>query len=256
MLTSYYDSLREYAQLPYSADFEAFFDGSKSFSNKVYNQQFKGTLRSVSRLFSLTSDPDAISTPDQLILKYDQPLYTFSNNRKFSSYHEELIPQTNSRFTISPFLADFVSGPLYAGWDETLRKLIITNKFLPRTHAGYQVTIPKSGRMQFKNSNLQKPEKYKIKFTVWPLSSKILNQDKSQTAIPYSTLYTPQAEFESPGDPRFDTLSTLPANWETRNRRSNLGLGKTYENIFDYLTPQRGGFIWPGTTKIKLKINP
>ena len=34
-----------------------FFEGSKSFSNKVYNQQFKGTLRSVSRLFSLTHDP-------------------------------------------------------------------------------------------------------------------------------------------------------------------------------------------------------
>ena len=52
---------------------------------------------------------------------------------------------------------------------------------------------------------------------------------------------------KAPGDPDFDTLSTLPANWETRNRRSNVGLGKTYENIFDYLAPQRGGFIWPGT---------
>lgn len=260
MLTSYYDSLREYAQLPYTADFEAFFDGSKSFTNKVYNQQFKGTLRSVCRLFSLTSDQDAISAPDQLILKFDQPLYSFSPNYKFSFYHEEVTPEAKlsgltSSLKISPFLADFVSGPLYAGWDETLRKLIITNKFLPRSYAGYQVTIPKSNPIGFKNINVRNLDKTKIKFTVWPLSSKLLNQGKDQTTVPYSTLYTRQAEFEAPGDPRFDTLSTLPANWETRNRRSNLGLGKTYENIFDYLAPQRGGFLWPGTPNINLKSN-
>lgn len=280
MLTAYYDSLREYAQLPYASDFESFFDGSKSFSNKIYNQQFKGTLRSVCRLFSLTSDPDAVPATEQsnqLVLKYDQPLYTFSNNRNFSSYHEELIPEfktngSHTRVKVSPFISDFISGPLYAGWDETLRKFIITNKFLPRSSAGYQLLVPsnfqskvrpESARMQNKikllatdTDNSQRVEKYKIKFTVWPLSKKLLDKGKNQTTIPYSTLYTPQTEFEAPGDPRFDTLSTLPANWETRNRRSNIGLGKTYENIFDYLAPQRGGFVWPGTSKPNLKINP
>ena len=60
ILSSYYDSLRDYSTLPYSNDFENFFDGSKSFSTKVYNQQFKGTLRSLCRLFSLTMDADSI----------------------------------------------------------------------------------------------------------------------------------------------------------------------------------------------------
>jgi hypothetical protein len=255
MLTAYYDSLREYAQLPYTLDFEAFFDGSKSFSNKVYNQQFKGTLRSLCRLFSLTSDPDAIAKATeskQLVLKYDQPLYTFSTS--FNSSHEEVIPEISNGYSPSeeqtnlmtryetPFLSDFVSGPLYAGWDETLRKFIVTNKFLPRTSAGYQLVVPR-----FLTKTSQTPEQYKMKFTVWPLSKKFLNQDNDlKKMIPYRTLYTPQSEFEAPGDPRFDTLSTLPANWETRNRRGNIGVGKTYENIFDYLAPQRGGFIWPG----------
>jgi hypothetical protein len=58
MLMAYLDSLNSYAELPYEEDFDDFFEGSKSFSNKVYNQQFKGTLRSVARLFSLTLEDD------------------------------------------------------------------------------------------------------------------------------------------------------------------------------------------------------
>ena len=84
----------------------------------------------------------------------------------------------------------------------------------------------------------------------------MINEGKNQSLIPFTTLYTPQSEFGTSGDPAFDTLSTLPGNWETRNRRSNVGLGKTYENIFDYLAPQRGGFIWPGNSKIPTKIVP
>jgi len=267
MLTAYYDSLRDYAQLPYANDFESFFQGSKSFSNKVYNQQFKGTLRSICRLFSLTTDPESnlvSQTKNQLVLKYDQPLYVFSETPKFSPYHEEIpskvnLPNINSNVKVSssrrqsPFVTDVTAGPLYAGWDEKNRKLIITNKFFPRNVAGYEMTIPTRNEKQFikYHSNF---EKKKIQFTIWPLSNKILSEGKDKTTVPYITLYTPQSEFEAPGDPRFDTLSTLPANWETRNRRSNVGLGKTYDNIFDYLAPQRGGFLWPGNAKPNFKL--
>ena len=81
ILTSYYDSLRDYSKLPYSSNFENFFNGSKSFTNKVYNQQFKGTLRSVSRLFSLTSSDET----NKLVLKFDQPLY---QEKEYSAFHE------------------------------------------------------------------------------------------------------------------------------------------------------------------------
>jgi hypothetical protein len=60
MLMGYLDSLNSYAELPYEEDFDDFFEGSKSFTNKVYNQQFKGTLRSVARLFSLTLEDDDV----------------------------------------------------------------------------------------------------------------------------------------------------------------------------------------------------
>jgi hypothetical protein len=69
MLMAYLDSLNSYAELPYEEDFDDFFDGSKSFSNKVYNQQFKGTLRSVARLFSLTLDDEDYD--DTLVRDYE-----------------------------------------------------------------------------------------------------------------------------------------------------------------------------------------
>ena len=250
MLTSYYDSLRDYSKLPYSVDFDAFFEGSKSFSNKVYNQQFKGTLRSVSRLFSLTHDLEATNGANQVVLKYDQPLYVFGNESNFSSYHEELTNTSNPK---SPFLNEMMSGPLYAGWDEKLRKFVLTNKFLPRTVAGYKINLDSKLQNKFRKTS-RTPESSKIKFTVWPLNQTIIDAGKNLSPIPFTTLYTPQSEFGASGDPAFDTLSTLPANWETRNRRSNVGLGKTYENIFDYLAPQRGGFIWPGNAKFNIRI--
>ena len=256
ILTAYYDSLRDYSKLPYSTEFENFFDGTKSFSNKIYNQQFKGTLRSVSRLFSLTTDPDANTTSNQIVLKYDQPLYSFPTRSSFSPYHEELVNNT-SISEGSGFLDNILSGPLYAGWDEKVRKFVITNKFLPRTLAGYKINLNSDLESKFVKTNKFKNDSksYKIKFTSWPINQKILDQGKTNSVIPFVTLYTPSSEFGTSGDPAFDNLSTLPGNWETRNRRSNIGLGQTYENIFDYLAPQRGGFIWPGNKKLDLKVN-
>ena len=253
VLASYYDSLRDYSKLPYANEFENFFDGTKSFSNKIYNQQFKGTLKSVCRLFSLTTDAESTNNSNQIVLKYDQPLYSFPNQTPFSPYHEEL-DKTNEKLSHLNFLDNVISGPLYGGWDEKLRKFVITNKFLPRTLAGYKINLNKDLETKFvkTNNNLQS---YKIKFTSWPINQQILNEGKNTSFIPFTTLYTPQSEFGTSGDPAFDNLSTLPGNWETRNRRSNIGLGQTYENIFDYLAPQRGGFIWPGNKKLEFKLN-
>ena len=54
ILGQYYDTLREYNLLQNWDHFQTLYHGSKSFSNRVYNQQFKGTLRVVRRLFSMT----------------------------------------------------------------------------------------------------------------------------------------------------------------------------------------------------------
>lgn len=163
MLTSYYDSLREYSKLPYLPNFENFFDGTKSFTNKVYNQQFKGTLESLRRLFSLSKvSTNFLSNQTghlDSVLKYDQPLY--QSQSKFSSYHEEVpkiqslnenIDQETLDLNIKQFtLNDSISKPLYAGWDENLRKFVITNKLFPRFSAGSKMTLPQEWSTKFTN---------------------------------------------------------------------------------------------------------
>lgn len=256
MVESYYDSLREYANLPYSESFEAFFDGTKSFSNKVYNQQFKGTLRSVRRLFSLTPnfEDQSFSEPKKLglktVLKFDQPTYELSENQNFSAYHEELIPyaklgQKDNLLTdgfIQSFQKDkgvsIVGNPLYAGWDETMRKFVITNKFLPRNWSGYKVILQAENQDLFTQKVQQ--QKQKIKFTTWPLSQESLTKPKTQSSIPFVSLFKLRDMSTDTGLGRFP----IPAN------QDRFELNKKKEYQFISLQPKRGGFIWPGNSSV------
>lgn len=230
ILEYYSNSLRDYSNLPYSETFETFFDGAKSFSNKVYNQQFKGTLRSVRHLFSLTLNNE---NEGQRMLKFDQPLYKFSETQSFSPYHEELENQTTLSKKESPDKLDLVTKPLYAGWDERLRKFVITNKLLSRKFAGYQVTsnpeVGKQGR--------------KIKFTTWPLSKNQIQQGRVDPVTLYTLLDQENKQF-------YQGFDTLPANLE----RYKLSLEKKGQvrDLFESLTPKRGGFVWPGNSKMTI----
>ena len=248
MLESYYDSLRQYAQLPYSEVFDEFFDGAKSFSNKVYNQQFKGTLRSVRRLFSLTPNPQGLNDENiQTILKFDQPLYKFSEKQQFSPYHEELINESKNTKNESSLKNTILIKPLYAGWDESLRKFVITNKFLPRTIASYKVNIDTETSGQFSQTSIKKKGQ-KIKFTAWPLSSQKIVDQRNEQDIPYTTLFdTKNKETEQIFSENF---STLPSNIESFKRKQPQT--QQPKDVFDFLAPKRGGFIWPGNSKFKL----
>ena len=235
LLECYSDSLKDYSNLPYSETFETFFDGAKSFSNKVYNQQFKGTLRSVRGLFSLTLNNE---NDNERILRFDQPLYV-SDKQQFSPYHEELDNQTTRSKTELPIKTDLVTKPLYAGWDERSRKFVITNKLLSRRLAGYQVTSnPEVGK-----------QSRKIKFTTWPLSTQQIEQKK----VPFVTLYENLDENDKA---LYGELQTLPSNFERYKNLAltnpTLGETKSLPDRFESLAPKRGGFIWPGTSKINL----
>ena len=282
-LESYYDSLRQYSNLPYSEEFETLFDGTKSFSTKVYNQQFKGTLRSVRRLFSLTVNNNE---PEKTILKFDQPNYQFGEKNSFSAYHEELaLNQTLSGFGENQVETgtknELFTKPFYAGWDEHTRKFVITNKFIPRNWAGYKVNVDPTMRRLFTQEK-QKQEQ-KIKFTTWPLSQeKIIqffnqkediNTPARKARIPYITLFRPVTDFTQgffPVDPQ--TTSSFPANFQRYENqvpekdKYQIPVGKTDETEeqkqyrekflkhyvvperFPNLAPNRGGFIWPGNT--------
>ena len=254
ILGAYYDSLRYYNQLPYIEQFQDFFDGSKSYADRVFNQQFKGTLKIVRRLFSITVDPEE-NTNENPVLKFDQPLYLNSNENNSKAFHEELsykkVQKTN-------FLEISNSTPFYAGWDQGLRKLVITNRLLPRSFAGYALYSPTKikGKEYRTLANVIDSNK-KIEFTTWPLSKTTLEKDpKSLSNIPYNVI------FESVKDPKNQNLveslslffegeekepiETFPSNLTRANGDS--------DPIQEIIPPNKGGFIWPGNSPLKFDL--
>jgi hypothetical protein len=105
LLFEHYDSLRWYTYMNHYRTMKNKIGGTKSFTSKLYNQQFKGTFHKVRHLFSLTP-----SSSNGSLLKFDQPLYNYENSnlntiteksttnniklKNFSQVHEELRKQS------------------------------------------------------------------------------------------------------------------------------------------------------------------
>ena len=251
LLSNYYDSLRYYQNLPYAKDFQTLFNGSKSYADRVYNQQFKGTLKVVRRLFSITFNEEN-NLSNKIILKFDQPLYKNLKHTNSIIGHEELILNTP---TNKPFLELTNPIPFYTGWDEQLRKFVITNRLLSRSEAGFS--------MQFENNKQIKDyptltellqNTQKIDFTMWPLTKNLLEKPKSSSTIPYAVLY------EQLDDTKAKSIkNTLGLSGEDAELRSMPPIINRITQVDptkfnDVIVPTRGGFIWPGHSYLKISF--
>lgn len=212
VLSNYYDSLRYYNSLPYAPEFQDFFNGSKSYADRIYNHQFNGTLKMVRRLFSINIDSTLGSIEERsnsgatepsinnldkkqnlqnqknieqkflekdttnFILKFDQPLYKKINalDDLNTPFHEELnLASLENNLSDSehlfreriaskqfnkPFIELVNPIPFYVGWDEQLRKLVITNRLSPNYCAGECMKFLRSGGTQdSKSGNGNRP---------------------------------------------------------------------------------------------------
>nr|YP_009106650.1 hypothetical chloroplast RF1 [Dicloster acuatus]AIT95457.1 hypothetical chloroplast RF1 [Dicloster acuatus] len=267
ILQSYYDSLRLYKKLPIYNKFENFFDGTKSFTNKVYNQQFKGTLRAVRRLFSLSLSSTEIvekkTNSVSSILKYDQSLY--QNNLKFFPYHEEIpefeffIQKPNKKTPYSScFLQEIYSKPFYAGWDENLRKFIITNKIFPRKTASSEINFSQDWHSKFRLEKQSSGKNIvsnsqKINFSLWPKTkASIFNKPELFFSGVKKSLFTTlgYAKIDSLLEEKdFSTVENyyyyFPSNMVFEPHLVDT-TGFRIDNI-DKVIQKRGGFVWPGT---------
>nr|QIZ74119.1 hypothetical chloroplast RF1 [Stigeoclonium sp. FACHB-2430] len=93
LLFEHYDSLRWYTYMTNYRTMKNTIGGTKSFTNRMYNQQFKGTFHKVRHLFSLTP-----SSSNGSLLKFDRPLYNLEKTNQSSlpsQAHEELQNFTN-----------------------------------------------------------------------------------------------------------------------------------------------------------------
>jgi len=91
LLNDYFQTFRWYARMDQYHTMKQRIGGTKSFSSRVYNQQFQGTFKRVRHLFAVTPTLET-----QPILKFDQPLFNeYPNTTKNpvtaqSFIHEEL----------------------------------------------------------------------------------------------------------------------------------------------------------------------
>lgn len=252
VLGRYNDSLRFYNKLSYTDEFQHFFNGSKSFADRVYNQQFKGTLHIVRRLFSISFDKN----PTELIVKFDQPLYNFSknlsnrNSLNQSNYHEELLLSINS-----PMFELIGQSPLYVGWDEELRKILITNRLLSRSITNYL----EADQNDFlsKKENLINESK-SIQFTTWPLIKNKLENIDSNIILNSRFLFETKNMLE---ERNYNNLFSLfqyvdkqSSGISTYQELPNNVLRLVY-GLIDVIPPNRGGFIWPGASSLKFSLD-
>jgi hypothetical protein len=113
--------------------------------------------------YGLTSSTENISLTEKL---YNNILVEHPKQNLINSVNVEgIAPQT-------PFLTSTTSIPFYAGWDESLRKFVVTNRLLSRRQAGFAFNseLFNTSNENNKNSSASSlQEKQDIEFTSAPL---------------------------------------------------------------------------------------
>jgi hypothetical protein len=86
LLSEHYDTLRWYTYMQHYQTMKTNIGGTKSFVNRIYNQQFQGTFKKIRHLFSITPKQG-----DLYSLKFDQTLYNDNTLKDNVYFHEELL---------------------------------------------------------------------------------------------------------------------------------------------------------------------
>ena len=163
-----------------------------------------------------------------------------------SKFEETILPEQKNIFS----LEQAESSPLYAGWDEQLRKFIITNRFQNRTLAGYTF----SG---FQFSSTQNKGKKPIIFTSWPIPNPVIkNSSDDSLSFPSETTSTRSSPYGLPSgsyaskaqakksieNNRNDYSNAERKNFSTDSANSDPLESENLDSDFDSidLIPQRG----------------
>lgn len=257
ILASYYDNLRDYSKMPYFEAFQDLFLGPKSYANRVYNNQFKGTLKIIRRLFSISLERK-YNRNRESVLKFDQPLYKETLSDQNPLLHEELDDAYLDTMP-TPFLREVNPIPFYAGWDNKLRKFIVTNYWLANSYTGIKTDYSKIFNVPNLISKRSSRKSKMINFVTWPLSrqkmERLKNYSQKSVALMFSAYDDPAYEqqrdiFEYTESDDYDirvVYETLPSILKRVDLRD-----KEKERV--YVRPLRGGVIWPGNEPARLSL--
>ena len=262
LLANYYDSLRGYFQTPYSDNYEELFIGSKSYANKVYNQQFIGTLKIIRQLFAINLE-DADNIKEEVVLKYDQPLFKEELDEQNPLIHEEInededfededFEDEDFEDDENVFLEEGTSTPFYAGWDMKSRKFLITNYLLTRSN------LKRTTKNIYKMESRMPKRSKSIYFISWPLNKyrieDIKNSENYHLNLSYSAYNDPSNELQKDifeyseieeSDIRliYETLPSILKRVDLRDKDKSVIV----------LQPLKGGLAWPGNEPLRLEI--
>lgn len=247
-LARYYDTIRAYQQIPYKDEFQNLFQGSKTFVDRAYHHQFKGTLGVVRRLFAVTLDND--ENPSQKsVLKLDQPL-NLNQTNLFA--HEELTNQLQRR-NLTPFLETNDSTPFYLGWDNEQRKMVLTKRFNPNSNS-IPINQNIQNNRQFRNNlnKIDQDNQKNVIFTTWPLQKKPLMEIKAKPTNSIVTLFEPTSNPEVMAIYKLGAKAKNDENVQVFCFPANI---RYLNKIPEHLVPNQGGFVWPGTQYKQAKTN-
>ena len=224
-----------------------------SYIDRVYNHQFKGTLSTARRLFSLK-------------IQYDRPL-VHPLNYKPAIEHEGLndrvlAPKASERgFTLpkaeypksyalestifpkenlgeaqnSDLLQKGCSSPLYASWDPDLRKLILTNRYL-----NYKTITTVGASCKASATSNVKPNSLEEKFTP---NSYIEDKDPNKSRLSVDLKVNPKAKDHS------IKAWQKGENQEGRSQSNPKLAEGSYKDQENNATESKGGIIsftnWP-----------
>lgn len=127
LLSEHYNTLRWYTNMEHYRSMKTRLGGgTKSFSSRVYNQQFAGTFKKIRHLFAITP------SQGNVVLKYDQPLYNEYPNTQQKPLvntlviHEELLGDTNSTQVVNSVkFPSEISQDLLAQSQQVVREYLL-----------------------------------------------------------------------------------------------------------------------------------
>ncbi|AGY61431.1 Ycf1 protein (plastid) [Lotharella oceanica] len=156
-LSNYYESNFYYSKMNHFDAFRSLFFDSKSALNTTYNQQFKGTLNIVQRLFPISLD----NNNNRSVLKYDLPSLKKTNRDRFS--HEELLNDGKNLSSNYKGLLTTTVSPLFIKWNNQLNQLVMTNNLILKETINsdiYEMSSPSKTNYTFNSFNTLNLQKF------------------------------------------------------------------------------------------------
>lgn len=154
VLQNYLNTIQDYKKLVRT--------NKESYGEKVYNQQFKGSLSLIRHFNAINLNFDLnqnnlLSSVDsksiKKVLKYDQPQYNLFSNENKLFLHEEL---NKLNLDSSKYMILNNTAPFYIGWDTSLRKFLIKASYIPENlkSGDYSLNNIKKTDQNIKHKNL------------------------------------------------------------------------------------------------------